>query len=70
MSEFTLEQKALRVIERLASADVVQECEMDIVNDRDISQQDARELCKALTEIYMTSHSAIPEHICYEVHDS
>ena len=69
MRDFTIDQKALRVIERLASADVVEECEMDIVNDRYISQKDAKELCQALTQIYMAAHSAIPEHSCYEVHD-
>jgi len=69
MSDFSLEQKALRVIELIASDDVVENCEMNLATDREISQEDARELTKKLCHIYMAAHSAIPEHICYEVHD-
>ena len=70
MSEFTLEQKALRVIELIASDDVLESCEMDLALDREIPQEDARELTKKLCQIYETAHSAIPEHSCYEVHDN
>ncbi|KKN12663.1 hypothetical protein LCGC14_1014130 [marine sediment metagenome] len=69
MGRLTLEQKALRVIDFLVSGDMgVTMCCKSAFN-REFTQEDAKVMADAITQIYTIAHSAVPDHSCFEVHD-
>jgi len=69
MKRLTLEQKALRVIDCLASDDLCEICCYNSAFKRKFTQREAKALADKVTKIYTISHSAIPEHSCFHVHD-
>lgn len=62
-----LKEKALKVIESLVSDGFCEDMAMDRVNERYISQEDARLMARKIGMIYRFSHSA-NAHSCYDVH--
>jgi len=69
MRHLTLEQKALRVIDYLVSDGISEDACCRAAFDREFTQEQAKLLADKITKIYTISHSAVPEHTCYEVHD-
>ena len=69
MKRLTLEQKALRVIEFLVSGDISEDASFKLAFGRDFTQEEAKTLAEKVVQIYRISHSSIPKHICFEVHD-
>ena len=69
MKRLTLEQKALRVIEYLVSDDMSESMEMKAAFGREFTQQEAISLADKVSQIYTISHSSIPEHSCFTVHN-
>ena len=69
MMRLTLEQKALRVIDWMVSDDLSENVCMKRGFDRSFTQEDSQAMADKLGSIYTISHSAIPEHLCYKVHD-
>uniref|UniRef100_A0A6H1ZTK3 Uncharacterized protein n=1 Tax=viral metagenome TaxID=1070528 RepID=A0A6H1ZTK3_9ZZZZ len=65
---FTLEQKALRVIDWLVSDDLSEDCCMKAAFNHPYTQEEAKAMSDKITRIYKISHSAIPEHSCFYVH--
>ena len=70
MKRLTLEQKALRVIDFLASDDMSELGEMKSAFNREFSQAEAKSMADKITRIYTIAHSSVPEHICFAVHDN
>ena len=69
MDQLTLEQKALRVVERLVSGDISEDASFKLAIGRDFTQEEAKTLAEKVVQIYRISHSSVPEHICFEVHE-
>lgn len=69
MQRLTLEQKALRVIDWLVSDDLSEEGCMKSTFNHPFTQEEAKSLADKITHIYEISHSTIPEHICFQVHN-
>ena len=69
MKKLTLEQKALRVVECVVSDDVSEDFELKDALNRPFTQEDSRLMAKKLCLIYRITHSSIPTHICFSVHD-
>lgn len=69
MKRLTLEQKALRVIDWLVSGDLSEEVGMKLGFNHEFTQEDARSMAKLIEHIYEISHSSVPEHSCYYVHN-
>jgi len=69
MKRLTLEQKALRVIDWMVSDDLSENVCTKRGFARPFTQEDARAMADKLGSIYTISHSAIPEHSCYKVHN-
>ena len=70
MKRLTLEQKALRVIDWLVSDDLSEEACMKSTTKRPFTQEEAVALADKVTRIYEISHSAVPEHMCFDVHSN
>ena len=70
MKRLTLEQKALRVIDSLVSDDVNEIWDIKSAFNHMLTQEDAKLMADKLSKIYTISHSSIPEHSCFAVHDS
>jgi len=68
MKRLTLEQKALRVIDWLVSDDLSESSCMKSAFNRSFTQEEARAMADKITRLYEISHSAVPEHICFDVH--
>jgi hypothetical protein len=69
MKRLSLEQKALRVIDWLVSDDLSEISNMKSSRNHAFTQEEAKGMADKITHIYEISHSAIPEHSCFHVHD-
>lgn len=69
MSNLTLEQKALRVIEHLVSDDLCETASMRQHNKQGFSTKEANLMARKLGDIYMFSHAVNPTS-CYSVHNN
>lgn len=69
MKRLTLEQEALRVVDYMVSDDLSEICCFNSSFNRKFSQAEAKAMADKITHIYKISHSAIPEHSCFYVHD-
>ena len=70
MKRLNIEQKALRVIDWMVSDDLSENVSMKRGFGHSFTQEDAQSMADKLSSIYTISHSAIPEHSCYKVHNS
>jgi len=69
MKRLSLERKVLRVIERLVSDELAEDCEYTLLMGRKFSQAEARSMADKITTIYTVAHSAIKDHSCFDVHN-
>jgi len=69
MKRLTLEQKALRVVDWMVSDDLSENCSVKSAFGKEFTQEEAKSMADKIGHIYEISHSTIPEHSCFYVHD-